>query len=33
MISVISVLAGLVAFDALAVKYGRDSRRDEGPKF
>lgn len=33
MFTVISVIAGLAAFDALAVKYGADSRRDDGAKF
>ncbi len=33
MFSLLSVMAGLVAFDALAVRFGADSRRDDGPKF
>jgi hypothetical protein len=33
MISLLTVMAGLAAFDALAVRFGTDSRRDDGPKF
>ena len=33
MLSLLSVMAGLVAFDVFAVRYGADSRRDDGPKF
>jgi hypothetical protein len=32
MLSLITFLAALAALGALAVRYGADSRRDDGPK-
>jgi hypothetical protein len=32
MISLLSLMAAIAAVDVLALRYGADSRRDDGPK-